>query len=64
MPKGRKKGKKKAGSLVAEIRSRITSRPGSGDPTGTGGKQRSAGIDAAVEAMQTGVSEANKRKKR
>lgn len=54
---GRKKG------LVDRVRGMITDKP-SKSPTGTGGAQRSKSIDDAVAAMESGISDADSRKKR
>lgn len=56
MPKGA--GKKKDG-IIDKIRRLIQDEPDSGDATGTGGRRRERDIDDAVEAMQTGIDDAN-----
>lgn len=65
MAKGKKvkgKGKKKRG-IIDRVRGLIAEKPGRG-ATGTGGAQRGRNIMSAVEALQTGVDEADEKSKR
>ena len=59
--KGKGRAKKKRG-IIDRIRGLITEKPGR-SPTGTGGAQRGRDIEAAVEALQSGIDDADERKK-
>jgi hypothetical protein len=56
--KGKKKGQGKKLSLIDRIKALITE--DSDSATGTGGAQRSRSIDSAVDAMQSGIDDADK----
>ena len=60
----KRRGRAKKRGFVDSVRRRITVKPDSGDATGTGGSRRRSTIDEAVEAMQTGVDEASKEKRK